>query len=83
MLIKCHFSKGKIIRVQFLWPNEDPVREMTICHPPQREEKDPRPLIYPKTSTPVARCFKEFFSYFLVKFIFSSQTFQPTVFTKP
>ena len=42
MLIKCHFSKGKIIRVQFLWPNEDPVREMTICHPPQRKEKDPR-----------------------------------------
>ena len=42
MLIKCHFSKGKIIRVQFLWPNEDPVREMTICHPPQCEEKDSR-----------------------------------------
>ena len=42
MLIKFHISEGKIIRVQFLWPNEDPVREMTICHPPQREEKDPR-----------------------------------------
>ena len=22
-------------------PNEDPVREMTICHPPQREEINP------------------------------------------
>ena len=42
MLIKCHFLKGKIIRVKFLWPNEDPVREMTIGHPLQREEKDPR-----------------------------------------
>ena len=34
MLIKFHFSKEKIIRVQFLWLNEDPVREMTISHPP-------------------------------------------------
>ena len=34
MLIKCHISKGKIIRVQFRYPNEDPVRGMTICHPP-------------------------------------------------
>ena len=42
MLIKCYISKGKIIRVQFLQPNEDPIREMTIGHPPQREEKDPR-----------------------------------------
>ena len=42
MLIKCHFSKGKIIKVQFLWPNEDSVREITICHPPQREENDSR-----------------------------------------
>ena len=29
-------------RVQVLMPNEEPVREMTICHPPQHEEKDPR-----------------------------------------
>ena len=42
MLTKCNFSKGKIIRVQFLWPNEDLVQEMTIGHPPQREDKDPR-----------------------------------------
>ena len=42
MLIKCHFLKGKIIRVKFLRPNEDPVREMTIGHPPQCEEKDSR-----------------------------------------
>ena len=25
----------------FLKLNEDPVREMTICHPPQREEMNP------------------------------------------
>ena len=42
MLIKCHFLKGNIIRVQFLRRNEDPVGEITIGHPPQREEKDPR-----------------------------------------
>ena len=42
MLIKCHFLKGKIIRVYFLRSNEDSVREMTIGHPPQCEEKDPR-----------------------------------------
>ena len=29
-------------RVYFLKINEDPVREMTICHAPQRKEKDPR-----------------------------------------
>ena len=29
------------MRVQFLKLNEDPVREMTICHPPQREEMNP------------------------------------------
>ena len=42
MLIKWHILKGKIIRVQFLRPNEDPIWEMTIGHPPQRAEKDPR-----------------------------------------
>ena len=42
MLIKCPFLKGKIIRVQFLSPNEDPVWEMTTGHRPQREQKDPR-----------------------------------------
>ena len=42
MLINCYISKGKIIRVLFLQPNEVPVREMTIGHPPQHEEKDPR-----------------------------------------
>ena len=47
MLIKCHFSKGKVIRVQFLWPNEDSVWEMTICHPPQCEEKDMRTSYLP------------------------------------
>ena len=28
-------------RVYVLKVNEDPVREMTICHAPQCEEKDP------------------------------------------
>ena len=41
------------------------------------------PLIYLRTSTLVARCFKEFFFiFFLLQFIFGSQTFQPTVFNQ-
>ena len=42
MFNKCYVSKRKIIRVQFLMSNEDPVWEMTIGHSPQREEKDSR-----------------------------------------
>ena len=34
--------------VQSLWINIDSVREMTIGHPPQREEKDPRTLQLPQ-----------------------------------
>ena len=34
--------KRKTFRVYVLKLNEDPVREMTICHNPKREEKDPR-----------------------------------------
>ena len=41
MLNKCFLFKGKLLRVKVLMPNEDPVREMTICHPPQREEINP------------------------------------------
>ena len=26
-------------------PNEEPLREMTICHPPQREEKDKKDML--------------------------------------
>ena len=37
---KCYISKGKLF--QFLVSNEDPVREMTISHSPQHEERDPR-----------------------------------------
>ena len=33
--------KRKTLRVYVLKLNEDPVREMTICHTPQREDKDP------------------------------------------
>ena len=64
------FSKGKIIRVQFLWPNEDPVRDLTICHPPQREEKDPGTSHLPWDLNLVARCFKEFFFPIFLHFIF-------------
>ena len=42
MFNKCYISKRKIISVHFILPNEDPVREMTIGHPPQHEDKDPR-----------------------------------------
>ena len=38
MLNKCFLSKGKLLGFSFLKLNEDPVREMTICHPPQYEE---------------------------------------------
>ena len=39
MLNKCFLSKGKLLGFSFfLKLNEDPVREMTICHSPQREE---------------------------------------------
>ena len=32
--------KRKVLGVWVLKLNEDPVREMTICHAPKREEKD-------------------------------------------
>ena len=41
MLNKCCFSKGKIIGFSFLKLNEDPVREMTVCHISQCEEINP------------------------------------------
>ena len=34
--------KRKTFKVLVLKLNEDPVREVTICHVPQREEKDLR-----------------------------------------
>ena len=39
--------KKKNFRVWFLKLNEDPVREMTISHPPKREEMNPRPSRLP------------------------------------
>ena len=42
MLNKCFISKGKLLGFSFYKPNEDPVREMTIGHPPQCEEMNPR-----------------------------------------
>ena len=41
MINKCFLSKGKLLGFSSLKLNEDPVREMTICHPPQREEMNP------------------------------------------
>ena len=46
------YLKREFIRVQFLVSNEDPVREMTIGHPPQREERDPRTSQLPKDFKP-------------------------------
>ena len=42
MLCKCCFFKRENFRVYFLKLNEDPVRERTVGHPPQREEMNPR-----------------------------------------
>ena len=41
MLNKCFLSKEKLLGFSSLKLNEDPVREMTICHPPQREKMNP------------------------------------------
>ena len=41
-------------------PNEDLVQEMTICHHPQHEKKDPGTCRMPYNPTLVARDFKEF-----------------------
>ena len=47
MISKCCFSKGKILGFCFLKLNEDPVREMTIGHPSQREEINSRNPQFP------------------------------------
>ena len=47
MFSKCFLSKGKCIEGYFLKLNQDLVREMTICHHPQREEMNPRTFVYP------------------------------------
>ena len=39
---KCYISKGNLLGFGFLVSHEDSVREMTINHPPQREERDSR-----------------------------------------
>ena len=41
------YTRRNTLKVQFLWLNIDPVREMTIGHSPQREEKDLRTLYLP------------------------------------
>ena len=40
MLNQMPYFKRKTLRV-ILKLNKDPIREMTICHAPQREDKDP------------------------------------------
>ena len=35
------YFKRKTLRVSVLKLNVDPIREMTICHAPQRDDKDP------------------------------------------
>ena len=57
---------------------------MTICHAPQHEEKDPRTSHLPSDLNPNSPMFQRvlFHIFFLVQFIFSSQTFQPTVFNQ-
>ena len=67
MLNKCFVSKGKLLGFSFQRLNEDPIREMTICHTPQREEIDPGILSFHRNPTPVTQCFKEF--YFTFYFI--------------
>ena len=47
MFSKCFLSKGKCTEGYFLKLNQDSVREMTICHHPQREEINPRTSVYP------------------------------------
>ena len=68
------FFKRKNFMVLFLKLNEDLVREMTIGHPPQREEMNPRTSQSPKDLKPVAQCFKEFFFLVFFIFFFSLQT---------
>ena len=53
------FNEGK-----FLELNEDLVREMTIGHPPQREERTLETLSCPRNPTLVPQCLKELFLYF-------------------
>ena len=46
------YFKKEIIRVHFLLSNEDSVREMTIGHPPQRKERDPKTPQLPQDFKP-------------------------------
>ena len=56
---------------------------MTICHAPQREEKDPRTSHLPSDLNPSSPMLQGvIFHIFIVQFIFSSQTFQPIVFNQ-
>ena len=64
-------------------PNEDPVREMTICHPPQREEINPGTsrLAYDlKLSGPMLQ---GVLFYILFYLNFSLPTITSPVFTEP
>ena len=53
MVSGCHFSKDIVIKGQILYLNEDPVREITIGHPPQCEVRTLETLSCPRNPTPV------------------------------
>ena len=52
MVNKCCILGEKLLGFSLLWLNIDLIREMTIGHPPQREEKDPRTLYLPYNPKP-------------------------------
>ena len=76
------FSKRENYRVWFLKRNEGPVREMTIGHPPQREEKDPRTSYLLYDLKPNRLMLEGVLFLILFFFIFSFQTFTSNVFYK-
>ena len=64
-------------------PNEDPVREMTICHPPQREEINPGTSQLVRDLKLGGPMLQGVLFYILFLFKFQFATNQPTIFTKP
>ena len=53
MFSECHFQ-GIAMLGQLLYLNQDPVREMTIGHLPQCEEKTRETLVFPRNLSLVA-----------------------------
>ena len=82
MLSECHFQRI-IIKGQVLYPNEEPIREMTIGHPPQREEKGLKTPQLPLESKSSNLMLQGDFFYILLHFTSSFQPLHPIIFTKP